>query len=301
MWQIAAEAAHQLFCLLLCTVVLVSECEWKSCHWLDPCPRPLVHFGHLELPPDRNLSWTWWDWGVFSFVTQNASRLCELPSQALLTASCWAETWQGLKWERGERGRGTETAGFVAVGVRSTISYCLADSRSQHKRWHRSRGDIWLGCALAGSPDTVTAIQVGICCLLLVLVPPATDGCLTEHEDLLVWKPSLSSAPLKLQPCQCFSLWKVRPGWQPCVIPYPPLSLHWLNNQTESGRFDCPQVFIWLTAGLWLLIQHHAAMGRIFGCCVKPAWIFEQLRNQSSLKKILSGAAFYLIELKWNL
>lgn len=80
----------------------------------------------------------------------------------------------------------TETPAFVAVGVRSTISYCLVDRRSQHKRWHRSRGDIWLGTALAGSPDTVTAIQVGICCLLLVLVPPATDGCLTEHEDWLV-------------------------------------------------------------------------------------------------------------------
>lgn len=84
---------------------------------------------------------------------------------------------------QGEREEGdTEIPAFV--GVRRTISYCLVDRRSQHKRWHRSRGDIWLGIALAGSPDAVTAIQVGICCLLLV--PHATDGCLTEHEDWLV-------------------------------------------------------------------------------------------------------------------
>lgn len=44
-------------------------------------------------------------------------------------------------------------------------------------------------------------------------------------------------------------------------------------------RFGCPQVFF------WLLIRHHTPMERIFACSVKPAWIFEQLRNQSSLKK----------------
>lgn len=233
MWQIAAEAAHQLFCLPLC---LLHLSEWRSCCRLAPSPRLWGAVWTLRCCLQTG-GWaqhgeTEWFSALFHKTLPNC---VNFPPR-----HCWqpdAELKCGrVSSERGEREEGdTETPAFV--GVRSTISYCLVDRRSQHKRWHRSRGDIWLGSALAGSPDTVTAIQVGICCLLLV--PPATDGCLTEHEDWLVWKPSLSSAPENSSPASAFPSGRWGQVDNPLlllILPYPPTGS---IMRLRCCRFDC--------------------------------------------------------------
>lgn len=106
--QITSSSAFS--CALLC----LAESDWESCLWLDPSLGCLGAFGPCGAAPDRSLSRT--RVTRSGFVTQNASKSCELPSQTLLTASCWAELWQSLKWEKGEGGRGHRNSRLCGCG-----------------------------------------------------------------------------------------------------------------------------------------------------------------------------------------
>lgn len=128
-------------------------------------------------------------------------------------------------------------------------------------------------------------------CLLVVLVPPATDGC---------WQSTMLSRPVKppwAQPLWCTALWcfwKVRPGQRYYAE---------LIIRVKRHRFCCPQVLCLSHWWCWCPVRDPAntlRWGEFLGSW-GAAWTSEQLRKPSFLETFPVAPVLYVIELKWNL